>query len=233
MYNSIKKKNYVNTSSIFVKYLSRIWSIFVSFSLISRQPYAEEYKLNTAIKNENDVNTKTAVYSFCPIIQKQERKRMKKNNSLLVIGIVSISLLLILGVIQSSTAQRDDNKHDDKDKWKWNKHDDNKHDDKGKWKWNKHDDNNHHHDHDNFDLTVRLISNEERHIPDYKVKVSGETKSIDGEEFEDDGKANVKFYLNDVDNKERVCITNERNDNETCKRFNTDGNEGTIKFDIG
>jgi hypothetical protein len=70
MYNSIKKKNYVRTSSIFVKYLSRILSIFVSFSLISRQPYAEEYKLNTPIKNENDVNTKTAVYSFCPIIQK-------------------------------------------------------------------------------------------------------------------------------------------------------------------
>ena len=190
---------------------------------------------------------------------------MKKNNSLLVIGIVSISLLLILSVIQSSTAQsddnndhdkdkwkwnkhddnkhddkdkwkwnkHDDNKHDDKDKWKWNKHDDNKHDDKDKWKWNKHDDNNHHHDHDNFDLTVRLISDEERHIPDYKVKVSGETKSIDGKEFEDDGKANVKFYLNDVDNKERVCITNERNDNETCKRFNTDGNESTVKFDIG
>ena len=142
---------------------------------------------------------------------------MKKNNSLLVIGIESISLLLILSVIQSSTAQRDDDNDHDKDKWKWNRHDDN----------------DHHHDHDNFDLTVRLISNEERHIPDYKVKVSGETKSIDGEEFEDDGKANVKFYLNDVDNKERVCITNERNDNETCKRFNTDGNEGTVKFDIG
>ena len=70
MYNSIKKKNYVRTNSIFVKYLSIILSIFVSFSLISRQPYAEEYKLNTAIKNKNDVNTKTAVYSFCPIIQK-------------------------------------------------------------------------------------------------------------------------------------------------------------------
>ena len=142
---------------------------------------------------------------------------MKKNNSLLVIGIASISLLLILSVIQSSTAQRDD--------------DDNDHD-KDKWKWNKHDDDNDHHDHDNFQLTVRLIS-EERHIPDYKVKVSGKTKSIDGEEFEDDGKANVKFYLTDVDNKERVCITHERNDNETCKRFNTDGNEGTIKFYIG
>ena len=142
---------------------------------------------------------------------------MKKNNSLLVIGIVSISLLLILSVIQSSTAQRDNDDDHDKDKWKWNKHDDD----------------DHHHDHGTFELTVRLISDAERHIPDYKVKVSGETKSIDGEEFEDDGKANVKFYLNDVDNKEKVCITNERNDNETCKKFNTDGDEVTVKFDIG
>ena len=158
---------------------------------------------------------------------------MKNNNSLLVIGIVSISFILILSVIQSSKAQRNDDNDHDKDKWKWNKHDDNNDHDKDKWKWNKHDDNNdHHHDHDNFDLTVRLISDEERHIPDYKVKVNGETKSIDGEEFEDDGKANVKFYLNDVDNKERVCITNERTDDETCTRFNTDGNEGTVKFYI-
>jgi hypothetical protein len=159
---------------------------------------------------------------------------MKKNNSLLVIGIVSISLLLILSVIQISTAQHDDDNDHDKDKWKWNRHDDDNDHDKDKWKWNRHDDDNdHHHDQDNFELTVRLISDEERHLPDYKVKVSGERKSIDGEEFEDDGKANVKFYLNDVDNKERVCITNERNDNETCNRFNTDGNKGTVKFDIG
>ena len=139
---------------------------------------------------------------------------MKKNDSFLVLGIVSISLLFLLSVIQSSTAQRQDDDDKDHDKDKWNRHDDD-------------------HDRDDFKLTVRLISNEERHIPDYKLKVSGETKSIDGEEFEDDGKANVKFYLNDVDNKERVCIINERNDNETCKRFNTDGNEGTIKFYIG
>ena len=140
---------------------------------------------------------------------------MKKNNSILVLGILLISLLTILSIIQSSTAQRDNDNDHDKDKWKWNRHDDD------------------YHDRDDFKLTVRLISDEERHIPDYKVKVSGETKSIDGEEFEDDGKANVKFYLNEVDNKERVCITHERNDNETCKRFNTDGNEGTIKFYIG
>ena len=152
---------------------------------------------------------------------------MKKNSSLLVLGIVSISLLLILNVIQSSTAQRyPDYKDHDKDKW--NRHDDDKDHDKDKW-------NRHHDDHarDDFKLTVRLISDGERHLPDYKVKVSGETKSINGEEFEDEGKANVKFYLNDVDNKEKVCITNERTDDETCKKFNTDGDEGTVKFDIG
>jgi hypothetical protein len=157
---------------------------------------------------------------------------MKKNNSLLVLGIVSISFFL-LSVIQSSTAQRQDDDNKDHDKDKWNRHDNNDDDDKDhdKDKWNRHDDDDH--DRDDFKLTVRLISDEERHIPDYKIKVSGETKSIDGEEFEDDGKANVKFYLNDVDNKERVYITNERNDNETCKRFNTDRNEGTIKLYIG
>jgi len=70
MNNSIRKKNYLRTDSIFVKYLSIIATIFVSFSLISQQPDAEEYKLNIAIKNKNDVNTKTSVYSFCPVIQK-------------------------------------------------------------------------------------------------------------------------------------------------------------------
>ncbi len=151
---------------------------------------------------------------------------MKKNNSLLVLGIVSISFLLILSVIQSSTAQRyDDEKDHDKDKW--NRHNDEKDHDKDKW--NRHNDEK---DRDDFKLTVRLTSDGERHIPDYKVKVSGETKSINGEEFEDEGKANVKFYLNDVDNKEKVCITNERNDDETCKKFNTDGDEGTVKFNI-
>ena len=167
---------------------------------------------------------------------------MKKNSSLLVLGIVSISLLLILSVIQSSTAQRYDDDDKDHDKDKWNRHDDDKDHDKDKWnrhdddkdhdkdKWNRHDDDDH--DRNDFKLTVRLISDEERHIPDYKVKVSGETKSIDGKEFEDEGKANVKFYLNDVDNKEKICITNERTDDETCKKFNTDGDEGTVKFNI-
>ena len=70
MNNSIQKKNYLRTHSIFVKYLSIITTTLVSFSLISQQPYTEEHKLNIAIKNKNDVNTKTAVYSFCPVIQK-------------------------------------------------------------------------------------------------------------------------------------------------------------------
>jgi hypothetical protein len=161
---------------------------------------------------------------------------LKKNNSLLLIGIVSISLLIIFGAIQSSTAQRydDDDKDHDWDRDKWNRHDDDDDDDHD-WdrdKWNRHDDDDNDDD-DDFKLTVRLVSDEERERSDYKVKVSGETKSIDGEEFEDDGKASVKFNLNDVDNKERVCITNERTDDETCKKFNTDGDEGTVKFDIG
>jgi hypothetical protein len=151
---------------------------------------------------------------------------MNKRSSLFLLGIVSISLLIISSAIQSSTAQRyDDDDDDDKDhdRDKWNRHDDDDDDD---------DDDDNKND-DDFKLTVRLVSDDERERSDYKVKVSGETKSIDGKEFEDDGKASVKFSLDDVDNKERVCITNERNDDETCKRFNTDGDEGTVKFDIG
>ncbi len=163
---------------------------------------------------------------------------MKKNNNLLVLGIVSISLLIIFGTIQNSTAQRyDDDDDRDHDRDKWNRHHDDDDDDDDRDKWNRHhddddDDDDRDHDHDDFKLTVRITSDEDRHMPDYKVKANGETKSIDDEELEDDGKANVKFYLNDVDNKERVCITNERTDDETCKRFNTDGDEGTVKFDI-
>ena len=150
---------------------------------------------------------------------------MKKNNSLLVLGIVSISLLLILSAIQSSTAQRYDD--DDYDRDKWNKHDDHDHD---RDKWNRHDDDDD--DHDNFELTVRLISDKDRHMPDFKVRANGETKYIDGEKFEDNDKAQVKFYLNNVDDKERVCISNERTDDKMCKRFNTDRDEGTVKFYI-
>ncbi len=147
---------------------------------------------------------------------------MKKNSSLLVLGFVSISLLIIVGAIQSSTAQRyDDNDDDDKDhdRDKWNRYDDDDDDDKD-------------HDRDNFELTIRLISDQDRHMPDFKVRASGETKYIDGKEFEDSGKAKVKFYLKDVDNKERVCITNERNNDDMCKRFNTSSGEGTVKFYI-
>jgi hypothetical protein len=61
MNNSIWKKNYRRTNSIFVKNLSIITTVFVSFSLISQQLYAKEYKLNIAFKNKNDVNTKTAI----------------------------------------------------------------------------------------------------------------------------------------------------------------------------
>ena len=173
-------------------------------------------------------------YSYTILTYK--KNKLKKNNSLLLIGIVSISLLIIFSAIQSSTAQRydDDDKDHDCDRDKWNRHGDDDDDDHD-WdrdKWNRHDDDDDDDD-DDFKLTVRLVSDEERERSDYKVKVSGETKSIDGEEFEDDGKASVKFYLDDVDNKERVCITNERTDDETCKKFNTDGDEGTVKFDIG
>ena len=175
-------------------------------------------------------------YSYTILTYK--KNKLKKNNSLLLIGIVSISLLIIFSAIQSSTAQRYDDDDDDDHDWdrdKWNRHDDDDDDDDHDWdrdKWNRHDDDDDDDD-DDFKLTVRLVSDEERERSDYKVKVSGETKSIDGEEFEDDGKASVKFYLDDVDNKERVCITNERTDDETCKKFNTDGDEGTVKFDIG
>ena len=48
--------------------------------------------------------------------------------------------------------------------------------------------------------------------------------------LKDDGKANAKFYLNDVNDKERVCITNERTDDKMCKRFNAYQDEGTINF---
>jgi hypothetical protein len=171
-----------------------------------------------------------------------------KSSSLILLGIVSISLLIIVGALQSSTAQRyDDDDDDDRDhdKDKWNRHHDDDDDDDDdrdhdKDKWNRHhddddddDDDRDHDKDDDFKLTVRLVSDEERERSDYKVKVSGKTKTIDGKAFEDDGKASVKFSFKDEDNKERVCITNERNDNGTCKRFNTDGDEGTIKFDIG
>jgi hypothetical protein len=38
----------------------------------------------------------------------------------------------------------------------------------------------------------------------FTVRAGGERQYIYGEEFEDDGKAKIKFYLDDVDNKESM-----------------------------
>jgi hypothetical protein len=42
----------------FIITLSIVSAIFVSFSLLPQQSYAEDYKLNIDIKNEDEVNTK-------------------------------------------------------------------------------------------------------------------------------------------------------------------------------
>ncbi len=65
-------------------------------------------------------------------------------------------------------------------------------------------------------------------MPDYTVRTNGETQYIYGEEFEDDGNAKVQFYLTDVDRTERVCITDESYDFDTCKRFNTNRGAATV-----
>jgi hypothetical protein len=57
MSTAIKNKNYARVYPVFIS-LSIVATIFVSFSLIFQQSYAEEYKLNIAIKNEDEVNTK-------------------------------------------------------------------------------------------------------------------------------------------------------------------------------
>jgi len=59
MSTAIKNTNYARPrlSPVFIS-LSIVATIFVSFSLIFQQSYAEEYKLNIAIKNEDEVNTK-------------------------------------------------------------------------------------------------------------------------------------------------------------------------------
>ena len=54
---AIKNKNYARLYPAFIS-LSIVATIFVSFSLIFQQSYAEDYKLNIAIKNEDEVNTK-------------------------------------------------------------------------------------------------------------------------------------------------------------------------------
>ena len=57
MSTTIKYKNYSGLYSVFIS-LSIVTTIFVSFSLILQQSYAEDYKLNIANKNEDEVNTK-------------------------------------------------------------------------------------------------------------------------------------------------------------------------------
>src|SRR6185503_13190908 len=61
MNNVDKNKNYLRLDPTFITYLSLIATIFVSFSFIFQQSYAEDYRLNIAIKNEDEVNTKTDV----------------------------------------------------------------------------------------------------------------------------------------------------------------------------
>ena len=56
MSNAIKKQNYARLSPAFIS-LSIVATIFVSFSLIFQQAYAEDYKLNIDIQNEDEVNT--------------------------------------------------------------------------------------------------------------------------------------------------------------------------------
>jgi len=141
------------------------------------------------------------------------------NNRLHILGIVSISLLIISSIIQSSTAQR----HDGDRHYKY---DNDEHDYDEHYRY--HDDDRYHHE--DFELTVRLIGDEDKSMPDFTVRAGGERQYIDGEEFEYDGKAKVKFSLDDVDNKERVCITDERQDFDTCKTFKTYRDEVTVNF---
>jgi hypothetical protein len=60
MNNMIKKnKNYLKLNSTFIISLSMVITIvFVSFSLIPQQSYAEDYKLNIIITNPDEINTK-------------------------------------------------------------------------------------------------------------------------------------------------------------------------------
>ena len=57
MNNKGKNKNTIGLNPLLIS-LSIVATIFVSFSLISQQSYAEDYKLDIAIKNEDQVNTK-------------------------------------------------------------------------------------------------------------------------------------------------------------------------------
>ena len=57
MSTAIKNKNSARLYPAFIS-LSIVATIFVSFSLIFQQSYAEDYKLNVDIKNEDEINTK-------------------------------------------------------------------------------------------------------------------------------------------------------------------------------
>lgn len=55
----MKNKKYLRSNSSFIISLSMVAAIvFVSFSLLPQQSYAEDYKLNIIIKNEDEINTK-------------------------------------------------------------------------------------------------------------------------------------------------------------------------------
>jgi hypothetical protein len=60
MNNVIKKnKNYLKLNSTFIISLSMVAAlVFVSFSFIPQQSYAEDYKLNIIITNQEEINTK-------------------------------------------------------------------------------------------------------------------------------------------------------------------------------
>ena len=59
MNNVIKNKNYLKLNSTFIISLSMVAAIvFVSFSLMPQQSYAEDYKLNILITNQDEINTK-------------------------------------------------------------------------------------------------------------------------------------------------------------------------------
>jgi hypothetical protein len=60
MNNVIKvNKNYLKLNSTFIISLSMVAAVvFVSFSLMPQQSYAEDYKLNIIITNQDEINTK-------------------------------------------------------------------------------------------------------------------------------------------------------------------------------
>ena len=57
MNNLMKNKNYLKLNSTFI--ISMVAAIvFVSFSLMPQHSYAEDYKLNIIITNQDEINTK-------------------------------------------------------------------------------------------------------------------------------------------------------------------------------